>query len=240
MNGSAPLVVARGVDKVYAPGTPREVRALDGVSFTIERGEYVAIVGESGSGKTSLMHLLGALDRPSAGSIAIDGVDLARASGDALKRLRAKRIGFVFQGFNLVPALDARENVALAAHYAGVPRAEALRRAERSLADVGLSDRAHHRPSDMSGGQQQRVAIARALVNEPALILADEPTGELDSRNADVVLELLERLNAERTVTLAIVTHSERVFARARRVLRLVDGRIASDDERVPSARSVR
>ncbi len=237
MNGSAPLVVARGVDKVYAAGTPREVRALDGVSFTIERGEYVAIVGESGSGKTSLMHLLGALDRPSAGSIAIDGVDLARASGDALKRLRARRIGFVFQGFNLVPALDARENVALAAHYAGVPRADALRRAERMLADVGLSDRASHRPADMSGGQQQRVAIARALVNEPALILADEPTGELDSRNADAVLDLLERLNADRAVTLAIVTHSERVYARARRVLRLVDGRIASDDVREPSAR---
>jgi ABC-type lipoprotein export system ATPase subunit len=237
MNGSAPLVVADRVGKVYAAGTPREVRALDGVSLRIERGEYVAIVGESGSGKTSLMHLLGALDRPSSGSIAIDGVDLARASGGALKRLRAHRIGFVFQGFNLVPSLDARENVALAAHYAGVPRAEALRRAERSLADVGLSERAHHRPAAMSGGQQQRVAIARALVNEPALILADEPTGELDSRNADAVLDLLERLNAERAVTLAIVTHSERVYARARRVVRLVDGRITSDDTRAPSIR---
>ena len=237
MNGVVSLVVARDVDKVYAPGTAREVRALDGVSFAIGRGEYVAIVGESGSGKTSLMHLLGALDRPTAGSIAIDGVDLARASGEELKRLRASRIGFVFQGFNLVPALNARENVALAAHYARVPRAEALRRAESSLADVGLSDRVRHRPSEMSGGQQQRVAIARALVNEPALILADEPTGELDSRNADAVLDLLERLNAERSVTLAIVTHSERVYARARRVLRLVDGRVASDEARMPSVR---
>jgi putative ABC transport system ATP-binding protein len=231
MNGIAPgpLVVAERIGKIYAAGTPREVRALDGVSFRIGCGEYVAVVGESGSGKTSLMHLLGALDRPTFGSITIEGVDLGRAPGDELKRLRAKRIGFVFQGFNLVPALDALENVALAARYAGVARPEALRRATHTLAEVGLSDRLHHLPSQMSGGQQQRVAIARALVNEPALILADEPTGELDSKTADAVLDLLERLNAERGVTLVIVTHSERVYDRARRVLRLLDGHVQSD-----------
>jgi putative ABC transport system ATP-binding protein len=225
-----PLVVARDVARVYAAGTEREVRALDGVSFALERGDYVAIVGESGSGKTTLMHLLGALDRPDAGSIAIDGVDLGSATGGQLKSLRAKRIGFVFQGFNLVPALDALENVALAAHYAGVPRALALRRAAAMLDDVGLTQRVHHRPAQLSGGQQQRVAIARALVNEPALVLADEPTGELDSHTANAVLELLERLNRERGVTLAIVTHSEGVYRRARRVIRLADGRIVGDE----------
>ena len=233
MNGSIapePLVVARDVSRIYATGTEREVRALDGVSFAIDRGDYVAIVGESGSGKTTLMHLLGALDRPDEGSIAIDGVDLRTASGGALKALRANRIGFVFQGFNLVPALDALENVALAAHYAGVPRTLALRRAAAVLDDVGLAQRVHHRPTQLSGGQQQRVAIARALVNEPALILADEPTGELDSRTADAVLGLLERLNRERGVTLAIVTHSEGVYRRARRVIRLADGRIVADE----------
>jgi len=228
--GAAPLVIARDVARVYAAGTEREVRALDGVSFALERGDYVAIVGESGSGKTTLMHLLGALDRPDAGSISIDGVDLGSASGGQLKSLRAKRIGFVFQGFNLVPSLDALENVALAAHYAGVPRALALRRAAAMLDDVGLSQRAHHRPTQLSGGQQQRVAIARALVNEPALVLADEPTGELDSQTANAVLELLERLNRERGVTLAVVTHSEGVYRRARRVIRLADGRIAGDE----------
>jgi putative ABC transport system ATP-binding protein len=221
--------VARDVARIYAAGTEREVRALDGVSFAIERGEYVAIVGESGSGKTTLMHLLGALDRPDAGAISIDGVDLGTASGAALKSLRAKRIGFVFQGFNLVPALDALENVALAAHYAGVPRALALRRAAAILGEVGLAERARHRPAQLSGGQQQRVAIARALVNEPALILADEPTGELDSRTAGAVLELLEDLNRNRGVTLAIVTHSEGVYRRARRVIGLADGRIVRD-----------
>ena len=235
MNGVAAaarsrLVEARDVAKIYAAGTEREVRALDGVSFAIERGDYAAIVGESGSGKTTLMHLLGALDRPDAGSIAIDGVELRTASGRALKTLRATRIGFVFQGFNLVPALDALENVALAAQYAGVPRPRALERARAMLAEVGLANRTHHRPTQLSGGQQQRVAIARALVNEPALVLADEPTGELDSRTAEAVLDLLERLNRERGVTLAIVTHSEGVYRRARRVIRLADGRIVADE----------
>jgi putative ABC transport system ATP-binding protein len=224
------LVVARNVSKWYASGTEREVRALDGVSFSIERGEHVAIVGESGSGKTTLMHLLGALDRPTGGSISIDGVDLATASDRALKTLRATRIGFVFQGFNLVPALDAVENVALAAHYAGRPRPIALHDAATRLAEVGLADRARHRPTQLSGGQQQRVAIARALVNEPALILADEPTGELDSRTASTILDLLETLNRERGVTLIIVTHSEAVYRRARRVVRLADGRIIRDE----------
>ena len=222
------IVDVRDVVKVHAPGTPTEVRALDGVTFGVRAGEYVAIVGESGSGKTTLMHVLGGLDRPTTGEVAIDGHALARTSRRELAAIRARAIGFVFQGFNLLPNLDARENVALAARYAG-HRADAPARAERALRDVGLGDRMHHRPSALSGGQQQRVAIARALVNEPALLLADEPTGELDSRTAEHVLELLGTLNA-RGQTLLVVTHSEAVWRRARRVIRLADGRIVADD----------
>ena len=222
------IVDVRDVVKIHAPGTPTEVRALDGVTFGVRAGEYVAIVGESGSGKTTLMHVLGGLDRPTTGDVVIDGHALARTSRRELAAIRARAIGFVFQGFNLLPNLDARENVALAARYAG-HRSDAPARAERALRDVGLGDRMHHRPSALSGGQQQRVAIARALVNEPALLLADEPTGELDSRTAETVLELLGALNA-RGQTLLVVTHSEAVWRRARRVIRLADGRIVADD----------
>ncbi len=223
------LVDVRSLVKVHAEGTPTEVRALDDVSFGVRRGEYVAIVGESGSGKTTLMHLLGGLDRPTSGDVVIDGRSLARASRRELAAIRARALGFVFQGFNLLPNLDARENVALAARYAAHRRADAQARAERVLREVGLGDRMHHRPGALSGGQQQRVAIARALVNEPALLLADEPTGELDSRTAEHVLELLGALNA-RGQTLIVVTHSEAVWRRARRVIRLADGAIVSDD----------
>jgi ABC-type lipoprotein export system ATPase subunit len=222
------IVDVRDVVKVHAPGTPTEVRALDGVTFGVQAGDYVAIVGESGSGKTTLMHVLGGLDRPTSGDVVIDGRSLARTSRRELAAIRARAIGFVFQGFNLLPNMDARENVALAARYAG-HRGDASARAERALRDVGLGDRMHHRPSALSGGQQQRVAIARALVNEPALLLADEPTGELDSRTAENVLELLGTLNA-RGQTLLVVTHSEAVWRRARRVIRLADGRIVADD----------
>jgi putative ABC transport system ATP-binding protein len=175
------------------------------------------------------MHVLGGLDRPTAGDVVIAGRSLARTSRRELAAIRARAIGFVFQGFNLLPNMDARENVALAARYARRGAADALARAERALRDVGLRDRMHHRPSALSGGQQQRVAIARALVNEPALLLADEPTGELDSRTAENVLELLGALNA-RGQTLIVVTHSEAVWRRARRVIRLADGRIVADD----------
>jgi putative ABC transport system ATP-binding protein len=223
------IVEVRNVVKIHAPGTPTEVRALDGVTFAVRAGEYVAIVGESGSGKTTLMHVLGGLDLPTSGDVVVDGNSLARTSRRRLAAIRARAIGFVFQGFNLLPNLDARENVALAARYARRGGAEAFARAERALRDVGLGDRMHHRPSALSGGQQQRVAIARALVNEPALLLADEPTGELDSCTAENVLELLSALNA-RGQTLIVVTHSEAVYRRARRVIRLADGKIVADD----------
>ncbi|MBV8298553.1 MAG: ABC transporter ATP-binding protein [Candidatus Eremiobacteraeota bacterium] len=223
------IVDVRDVVKIHAPGTPTEVRALDGVTFAVRAGEYVAIVGESGSGKTTLMHVLGGLDRPTSGDVVVEGRSLARTSRRQLAAIRARAIGFVFQGFNLLPNLDARENVALAARYARRGGNEAASRAERVLREVGLGDRMHHRPSALSGGQQQRVAIARALVNEPALLLADEPTGELDSRTAETVLELLSALNA-RGQTLLVVTHSEAVYRRARRVIRLADGKIVADD----------
>jgi putative ABC transport system ATP-binding protein len=222
------IVDVRDVVKVHAPGTPTEVRALDGVTFAVGAGDYVAVVGESGSGKTTLMHVLGGLDRPTSGDVVIDGRSLARTTRREVAAIRARSIGFVFQGFNLLPNLDARENVALAARYAGCRPRAAFERAERALRDVGLHDRMHHRPSALSGGQQQRVAVARALVNEPALLLADEPTGELDSRTAETVLELLGALNRNGQ-TLIVVTHSEAVWRRAQRVIRLADGRIVGD-----------
>jgi ABC-type lipoprotein export system ATPase subunit len=225
---SAPIVQLEGVVKIHAPGTAIEVRALDGVDLTIERGEYVAIVGESGSGKTTLMQLLGALDRPTSGTVRIDGEPLAGASSAALARIRSHNVGFVFQGLNLIPTLDARDNVLLAARYARRLRAESMERATALLTELGLGDRMDHRPAQLSGGQQQRVAIARALINAPALVLADEPTGELDSRTAESILALFDVLNA-RGQTLVVVTHSAAVYERARRVIRIADGKIVAD-----------
>jgi putative ABC transport system ATP-binding protein len=226
---SDPLVLVHDLVKTHAPGSATEVRALAGLNFAVRRGEYVAIVGESGSGKTTLMHLLGGLDQPTSGDVVLEGRSLAAASRRDLAAIRARAIGFVFQGFNLLPNLDACENVALAARYAACTPREALERAERVLREVGLGERMKHRPSELSGGQQQRVAIARALVNEPALLLADEPTGELDSHTAEHVLELLGALNA-RGQTLLVVTHSEAVWRRAQRIIRLADGKIVGDD----------
>jgi ABC-type lipoprotein export system ATPase subunit len=223
MTGS--FVEAERLVKVHAPGSAIAVRALDDVDIRIARGEYVAIVGESGSGKTTLMHLLGGLDRPTSGTIAIGGVRLDRASSRELAAIRSHHVGFVFQGLNLVPALDALENVMLAARYARRPRAAAVERAVALLSELGLGERMHHRPMQLSGGQQQRVAIARALINEPELILADEPTGELDSRTAESILALFDTLNA-RGQTVVVVTHSAAVYARAQRVIRLADGKI--------------
>jgi ABC-type lipoprotein export system ATPase subunit len=225
---SGPIVQLEGVVKIHAPGTAIEVRALDNIDLTIERGEYVAIVGESGSGKTTLMQVVGALDRPSSGSVRIAGESLAGASRAALARIRSQNIGFVFQGLNLIQTLDARENVLLAARYARRLRSEALERATALLNELGLGERMHHRPAQLSGGQQQRVAIARALINAPALVLADEPTGELDSRTAEAILALFDGLNA-RGQTLVVVTHSAAVYERARRVIRIADGKIVSD-----------
>jgi putative ABC transport system ATP-binding protein len=205
------------------------VAALRGVSLTVDPGDYLAIVGTSGSGKSTLMHLLGALDRPSGGSLLIGGRDVATLSPPEMARLRNETIGFVFQSFHLLSRTTAQDNVALPLVYRGVRGSERKDRAVSALEAVGLGHRLNHRPAQMSGGEQQRVAIARALVGEPALLLADEPTGNLDTRNGAEIMAILERLNAERDVAVVLVTHDHDVAARARRQLRMRDGLIESD-----------
>ncbi len=204
------------------------VRALDGFDLSIEDGEYVSIMGPSGSGKSTLMHLLGCLDSPTHGEIELDGVALSGLSDDRLAELRGRKIGFVFQTFNLLPRLSARDNVALPLVYQGASRAERAARALEALGQVELAHRAEHRPNELSGGERQRVAIARALVIRPSLVLADEPTGNLDSRVGGEILELFDRLHQQGR-TLVVVTHDEGVARRASRIVRLKDGRKLSD-----------
>ena len=204
------------------------VEALRGVSLSVAAGDYVAVVGPSGSGKSTLMHLLGALDRPSAGTLRVGGRDVTSLSQDELARARNETIGFVFQAFQLLPRTSAVDNVAMPLVYRGVRRAERRRRAERALDAVGMTHRLTHTPSRLSGGEQQRVAIARALVGDPQVILADEPTGNLDTRTGAGVLRLLEELNAERGVALVVVTHDRELAGRARRQVRMLDGLIES------------
>jgi putative ABC transport system ATP-binding protein len=229
MTPSRPVIELRAATKTYQLGEI-EVRALRGVSVRIERGEMVAIMGSSGSGKSTLMNIIGCLDSPSTGSYLLDGVDVRRFTEDELADVRNRKLGFVFQSFNLVARTRAQAQVELPLAYAGVGRAERRERAAAALAMVGLADRADHLPSELSGGQQQRVAVARAVVTNPALILADEPTGNLDSVSTDEILSIFERLNAEgRTVVL--ITHEPDVAARASRVIRLSDGQIIEDTQ---------
>jgi putative ABC transport system ATP-binding protein len=224
-----PVVAAERIGKRYRTGAV-EVAALVDVSFTVGAGEFVAVMGPSGSGKSTLMNILGCLDRPTSGRLAIDGADVAGLDADALAMLRRKTVGFVFQSFNLMPRLSARDNVAMPTVYAGLPVRERKRRAEALLAAVGLAERGHHRPTELSGGQKQRVAIARALVNDPKLILADEPTGALDSRTGLEILALLQRLNRDDGRTVVLVTHDREIARHAGRVLRFHDGRLVADE----------
>ena len=217
----------RDVRKIYGIG-PDPVAALDGVSLRIDPGEFVAITGTSGSGKSTLMHLIGCLDTPTSGRVTVAGEDISTAGSDRLARLRNRSIGFVFQAFNLLPRLDVQKNIELPLVYSGTQRAERGRRAREAAAKVNLSDRLTHRPSQLSGGQCQRVAIARALVNDPALILADEPTGNLDTANGAEVLQLLGALH-KLGRTIVLVTHDPAVAARAARVIEMRDGRIVKD-----------
>ena len=225
---SAPLVALRDVWKIYALGD-LEVPALRGVDLEIAAGEFVAVMGASGSGKSTLMNLLGCLDRPTRGSLRLDGIETASLTPDQRAELRNRRIGFVFQSFNLLPRTSALENVELPLVYSEVALAEQRRRAQAALAAVGLAERAHHLPSQLSGGQQQRVAIARALVNEPALLLADEPTGNLDSHTTAEILEIIADLHRRRGLTVILVTHEADVAAWAERVITFRDGLIISD-----------
>jgi putative ABC transport system ATP-binding protein len=222
-----PLLEVRDLRRSYRVGG-EEVRALDGVSFRVERGEWVAVMGQSGSGKSTLMNVLGCLDTPTSGLYRIRGQDVSGLSDDELADLRNREIGFVFQTFQLLPRSAAVANVELPLVYRGVPRAERRARAEAVLRAVGLGHRMHHRPNELSGGQRQRVAIARALVGEPSLLLADEPTGNLDSATGDEIFRIFEELH-RRGHTILIVTHEPRLAARCPRAIRLSDGRVLAD-----------
>ncbi|HET7815693.1 MAG TPA: ABC transporter ATP-binding protein [Candidatus Baltobacteraceae bacterium] len=226
MNSTA-VIDMRNIVKTYSSGS-LEVQALRGVSFSIQPGEYVAIMGPSGSGKSTLMNLLGCLDRPTSGTYLLDGIDVSQLDDNALAQIRLRKLGFIFQGFNLLPRTDAVKNVALPLFYRGIPLRERNAAARERLQEVGLGDRGNHKPTELSGGQQQRVAIARALVNDPAVLLADEPTGNLDSKTSAEILALFGRLN-EAGRTIIMVTHDEGVAAHAKRVLRVLDGLIVAD-----------
>ncbi len=225
---AAALIEVHDLWKVYELGDV-SVTALAGVSLAIDRGEFVAIMGSSGSGKSTFMNLVGCLDRPTRGRYALDGIDVSTLSADDRAEIRNKKLGFVFQSFNLISRTSALENVELPLFYSDVPLAEQRSRARASLALVGLSDREHHLPNQLSGGQQQRVAIARALVNQPPVILADEPTGNLDSRTSIEILDVFQRLNREQGMTVVLVTHEPDISTYAGRVITFRDGHVISD-----------
>ena len=227
--GHRAVISAHGLGKVYSPGTQAEVVALAGVDLDIRAGEFVAIMGPSGSGKSTLMNLIGCLDTPSSGRYLCDGEDVATLDAEARARLRRDKIGFVFQGFHLLPRMSALENVALPMGYVGVSPDERLARAQAALASVGLGERTGHRPNELSGGQQQRVAIARALINAPPILLADEPTGALDSRTGAEILALFKQLQ-QRGHTVVLITHDADVAAHCDRVVVMRDGRMHEEE----------
>jgi putative ABC transport system ATP-binding protein len=231
MNDSVGHVIeTRDLRKVYELGEVA-VNALNGVSVSVKRGEFVAVMGASGSGKSTFMNMIGCLDKPTSGSIYLEGQDVATMSHDQLAAIRNKRIGFVFQGFNLLPRTTAIDNVTLPMLYASVPKEEREARAAEALKSVGLGSRLRHKPTELSGGQQQRVAIARALVNEPSLILADEPTGNLDSASSKEIMQLFRDLNGQRKITVVVVTHDHDVARWAKRTITFLDGQIVGDQE---------
>ena len=224
------LLEARNITKTFTlPG--RELTVLHDISFSIEKGEFLSITGQSGSGKSTLMHIIGCLDVLTSGSYFIEGQNVSHLSPDQLAHIRNQKIGFVFQQFNLLPDLTALENVALPQLYAGKSEKEANEKAEKLLCSVALDCRLHHQPQRMSGGEQQRVAIARALINDPAIILADEPTGNLDSKTGQMVMDLFLKLNQEKGITIVIVTHDLELAHKTKRIIKLLDGRIQEDQK---------
>ena len=225
MRASDAVIETRGLRKVFSPGTEAEVIALHDVDLRIRRGEFVAIMGPSGSGKSTLMNLLGCLDTPTSGTYICDGQDVAMLDAEGRAALRRDKIGFVFQGFNLLPRMSALENVAMPLGYTNVPRAERLQRARDALVAVGLGAREHHRPSELSGGQQQRVAVARALINHPPILFADEPTGALDSKTGEEILALFKQLQVDGH-TVVLITHDPEVAQHCDRIFVMRDGEL--------------
>jgi putative ABC transport system ATP-binding protein len=221
------IIKTQGLKKIYQMGE-EQVKALDGVDIELERGEYVAIMGPSGSGKSTLMNLLGCLDTPTDGEYWLNGHAVSTLNDDELAQVRNKEVGFVFQSFHLLPRYSALDNVQLPLVYSNIPREERVARAQRALQQVDLTDRIHHRPNELSGGQRQRVAIARALINQPSILLADEPTGNLDSNTGREIMNLFEHLHTEGH-TIILVTHDPEVASHANRIIRLRDGRVESD-----------
>lgn len=224
-----PVIEMRGIVKSFYVGTPNELEILHGIDLTIRRGEFVSIVGASGSGKSTLMNIIGALDHQTAGEYVLDGVPMTEMSSNRLSDVRSAKIGFVFQTFNLIPRSTALGNVELPMLYAGVPRGERRRRALELLELVGMSDRAKHRPNELSGGQKQRVAIARAMANDPAILLADEPTGALDSATGRLVMDIFHRLHREQGKTIVLITHNNDLAEETERILTLRDGNIVGE-----------
>ncbi len=231
--GAVPLIRLRGITRVYGHGAA-EVRALDGVDLDVEAGEFVAIMGPSGSGKSTVMNVIGCLDTPSSGRYLFRGVPVEGLSRDQRALLRRRYLGFVFQGFNLLPRTSAQENVELPLLYRGESAQARQAAAREALRSVGLAGREHHAPAELSGGQQQRVAIARAIVTNPQVLLADEPTGNLDTHRSREIMDLIQSLNRDRGITVLMVTHEADMAAYAKRVVRFVDGRIASDERQQP------
>ncbi len=219
------ILETRKLTKVYRKGKQNEVVALDRVDFKLRKGDFVALIGPSGSGKSTFMHLIGLLQRPTSGKVLISGSDMTGLSSKLYPKIRAKKIGFVFQGFNLVSTLNAIENVMLAGRYAGLSAREAREKAEKILTKLGLEGRLYHRPNELSGGQEQRVAIARALINDPEIILADEPTGELDSKTSKDLMKMLKELN-DKGQTILMVTHNLDVAKIAKKIVKMKDGKI--------------
>ena len=225
----APLIQMEGIVKRFYIGHPNELEILHGIDLTVQEGEFLAIVGESGSGKSTMMNIIGALDKPTEGSYILDGVDMTAARDNELSALRCKKIGFVFLTFNLIARVSALKNVELPMLYAGVPAARRAARAKELLELVGMGDRMNHQPSELSGGQKQRVAIARAMANDPAVLLADEPTGALDSATGRVVMDIFHKLHREQGKTILLITHSQELAAECERIVTLLDGEIVSE-----------
>lgn len=229
---SRQLIRMRGIVKRFYIGQPNELEILHGIDLDVNEGEFVSIVGASGSGKSTLMNMIGVLDRPTEGTYWLDGTDVQDAQDDELSQIRNRKIGFVFQNFNLISRTNARKNVELPMMYAGIPQKKRTQRAEELLDLVGMADRMDHQPNELSGGQKQRVAIARAMANDPAIILADEPTGALDSKTGRMVMDLFHRLNREQGKTIVLITHNQELAAETSRVLTMRDGILYTGSER--------